>query len=102
MIAKATPTLQVVDNSNTGYGQQFVASVAIAGVNGQAGASLEGVVPTVVYYAGAIALPATAGAVGTYTAIALRRQPGLRPGQCLDRLQHRSVRPGQHQRRRGK
>ncbi len=74
-VNQATPTLTVTDAGGTYTGHAFPATVTIAGVNGVAGASLEGVKPTLVYFAGTTATGTPlAGAPtgrGTYTVMAV-------------------------------
>ncbi len=69
--ARATPTLTVTDAGGTYNDNPFPATDTVAGVGGATGSSLEGVTPTLTYYAGSTATgtplagaPATAG---TYT-----------------------------------
>ncbi len=79
-IGRATPTVKVSDASETYSGTAFVASATVAGVSGSAGANLEGVSPSLSYYAGTYTgvgqltgLSALAGApsgVGAYTVLA--------------------------------
>ena len=79
-ITPATPTVAVVDAGGTYRGTAFVASATVAGVSGPAGATLEGVTPSLTYYAGTYSgvaqltgLTALAGApsgVGAYTVLA--------------------------------
>ena len=51
-ITQATPTLAVADASGAYSGTAFVASATVTGVSGNAGATLEGVSPSLSYYAG--------------------------------------------------
>ncbi len=77
-IAQATPTLTVTDAGGTYNGQPFPATVLVAGVvsgvDDTPSTSLEGVVPTLTYYAGNSASgPALGDAptqAGTYTVVA--------------------------------
>jgi hypothetical protein len=50
-IGKAKPTLKVTDAGGTYNGNAFAATATVAGLNGVAGANLEGVTPTLTYYA---------------------------------------------------
>jgi hypothetical protein len=74
IIARATPTLKVIDSAGTYNGLDFPATVTVAGVNGVSGSSLEGVSPTLTYYAGSKAAgsPLLGPPVrpGTYTVVA--------------------------------
>ena len=49
-ITPATPTVAVVDAGGTYSGTAFVASATVAGVSGNAGATLEGIAPSLSYY----------------------------------------------------
>jgi hypothetical protein len=77
-IAQATPTISVSDAGGTYTGQPFPATAAVAGVvpgvDSALAASLEGVIPTLAYYAGnSAAGTPLAGAptqAGTYTVVA--------------------------------
>jgi hypothetical protein len=73
-ILPATPVLGVCDAAGTFKGSCFSASVTIAGVCGAPAATLEGIKPTVAYYAGVTASGAPLGgaplAAGTYTVVA--------------------------------
>ena len=51
-IAQATPTVAVSDAGGAYSGTAFVASATVTGVSGLAGATLEGVAPSLSYYAG--------------------------------------------------
>ena len=51
-IALAMPTVTVTAAGGTYDGSPFAASATMAGVGGSAGPSLEGVTPTLAYYAG--------------------------------------------------
>jgi sugar lactone lactonase YvrE len=70
-VARARPTVQVTDASGPYNQSPFAATATVAGVDGVAGPSLEGVTPTLTYYAGSTATgTALAGAPtlpGTYT-----------------------------------
>src|SRR5262249_7894569 len=70
-IAKATPTVQVTAAGGTYNGSPFAATATVAGLNGVPGPSLEGVAPTLTYYAGSTAsgTPLAGAPVlpGTYT-----------------------------------
>jgi hypothetical protein len=73
-INPATPTVTVTDAGGTFNGKTFPAKTKVIGVSGSAAASLETVVPTLLYYAGPT--PTGSGstaaptAVGTYTVVA--------------------------------
>jgi hypothetical protein len=71
-IARATPTVQVTAAGGTYNGSPFAATATVAGLNGVPGTSLEGVAPTLTYYAGSTAsgTPLAGAPVlpGTYTA----------------------------------
>ncbi len=73
-LAKATPTLAVTDSGGTFNGNPFPGTATIAGSNGQPGASLEGVSPTLSYFVGPspIGTPLSGPPVnaGTYTVLA--------------------------------
>ena len=60
-IAQATPTINLSDPGGTYEGHGLRATATVAGVSGPAGASLEGVSPSLSYY------------VGTYTSVAQLR-----------------------------
>jgi hypothetical protein len=70
-IGKATPSVQVADAGGTYNGLTFAATTTVAGVSGIAASSLEGVAPTLTYYAGSTANGAPLGGApvlpGTYT-----------------------------------
>ena len=51
-IAPATPTVAIADASGTYTGTPFSATATVAGVNGSAASSLEGVTPSTVYFGG--------------------------------------------------
>ena len=51
-VSQATPTVNVSDPGGTYNGSPFPASATVAGVNGNGGATLEGVSPTIEYYEG--------------------------------------------------
>ena len=67
-------TVQVNAAGGVYNGNSFAAKVTVAGSNGVAGASLEGVSPTLTYYAGSRAsgtgTTAAPTAAGTYTVVA--------------------------------
>ncbi len=73
-IAKAIPKVTVSDAVGTDNGKPFLATVTVAGLNNTAAPSLEGVNPTLTYYAGTSAngspLAGAPTAVGTYTVVA--------------------------------
>ena len=73
-IVKAQPMLVVADTAGTYTGRPFVATATIVDANGAAAASLEGVRPTLKYYAGSkpkgIQLGRAPTAAGTYTVVA--------------------------------
>ena len=79
-VSPATPTVGVDDSGGTYSGTAFVATASVAGVNGPAGSTLEGIAPSLSYYLGTYndpaqleGLPALSGApttVGTYTVLA--------------------------------
>jgi hypothetical protein len=73
-VNQATPTVSVADAGGTYNGQPFPATATAAGVDGQPAASLEGVTPTVTYYAGSgpggTPLAGAPSTAGTYTAVA--------------------------------
>ncbi len=75
-VTQAVPTLSVVDGGGTYKGTSFPAAAGVTGINGSETASLEGVTPTLAYYAGtdpldsATLLPAAPIEAGTYTVIA--------------------------------
>jgi hypothetical protein len=78
IIGQAKPTLSVADSGGTYAGQGFPATASVAGVvNGvdtTPASSLEGVTPSLAYYAGATAggtpMSGVPGAAGTYTVVA--------------------------------
>ena len=73
-IGKALPIVTVADAGGAYTGSPYPATAKVAGVSGAAGASLESVTPTLIYYAGATAgsggSSAAPTAVGTYTVVA--------------------------------
>jgi hypothetical protein len=73
-IDKATPTVSVTDVGGTYNGSPFPATATVTGVSGTAGVSLEGVSPTLVYYAGNTVSGGGSAAApigaGTYTVVA--------------------------------
>ncbi len=74
-ISQATPKVSVIDSSGTYNGSAFDANAVVAGVSGQAAATLEGVAPAPEYYAGSTAtgtpLSGTPVDAGTYTVVAI-------------------------------
>ena len=73
-IGKTTPTVTATDTGGVYNGSSFAATATVAGVDGMPGSSLEGVSPTLLYYAGSdtsgvgsTSAPVTAG---TYTVVA--------------------------------
>ncbi len=104
-ITQATPTLDVIAPSGTYNGSAIRASANVAGASGEAGAALEGVAPTLVYYlgtynsvsqlAGLSALPGAPIQAGSYT------RPGRFPRQYRLRDRDRAGRlPASARRRR--
>ena len=78
-ITPATPAVTVSDPGGTYTGAPIAAMATVTGVNGTAAGSLEGVAPTLTYYAGTGTLGTDLGsaapsAAGTYTVVA--RFPG--------------------------
>ena len=73
-IIKAMPILSVADAGGVYNGSPFAAKVTVTGISGVAGSSLDGVSPTLTYYAGNTAtgapLSAAPSAAGTYTVLA--------------------------------
>jgi trimeric autotransporter adhesin len=73
-INPATPRVRVTDVGGTYNGSAFPASASIIGVSGEAGSSLEGIVPSAVYYLGTTAAgtPLSRAPIdsGTYTVVA--------------------------------
>jgi hypothetical protein len=74
-IRKATPIVLVMDAGGIYNGKPFPATVLLAGMNGQFASSLEGVTPTLTYYAGRGTAGVNLGATppsnaGTYTVVA--------------------------------
>jgi hypothetical protein len=73
-IARAMPTLSVSDNGGTYDGLAINATTTVAGINNQAGSTLEGVASVPVYYAGSTAtgtpISTAPTAAGTYTVVA--------------------------------
>jgi hypothetical protein len=69
-IGVAIPTVSVSDAGGTYNGQAFPATATVAGLDGIPVSSLEGVSPSLVYYAGNIALPGAPSTAGTYTVVA--------------------------------
>ncbi len=69
-----TPTVNVTEAGGTYNGSAFSATATVAGINGSASSTLEGVSPTLLYYTGSSATgtgSATAPtAAGTYTVVA--------------------------------
>ncbi len=72
-ITQATPTLNVLDSGGTYDGSAFPATVTVSDVLGNTGTSLEGVTPTLAYYAGTSSLGTRLSGAptepGTYTAV---------------------------------
>jgi Ca2+-binding RTX toxin-like protein len=72
--SQATPTVKVTDAGGTFDGSAFGATATVAGTNGEYGSSLEGVTPTLSYYAGSTAsgsaLSGAPSSAGTYTVVA--------------------------------
>jgi hypothetical protein len=70
-IGQATPTVSISDAGGTYNQNPFAATATVAGVNGIAGTSLEGVSPTLTYYSGSTAsgtpLVGAPTLPGTYT-----------------------------------
>ena len=52
IVAQATPTVSVSDSSGIYSGTPFVATTAVAGIDGSPGPGLEGISPTLTYYSG--------------------------------------------------
>ena len=73
-IARAAPTVKVVDNGGTYAGQSFGAVATVAGLSGAASATLEGFSASVAFFAGSSASGTALGGApvhaGTYTAVA--------------------------------
>ncbi len=73
-INKASPTVSVADADGTYNGSAFDATATVKGVAGSPAPSLEGIAPTITYYAGATAsgtaLSGAPIAAGTYTVVA--------------------------------
>jgi hypothetical protein len=73
-INKAAPTVYVTDAGGTYNGQAFAATATVTGVGGIAAGSLEGVTPTLTYYAvngnTQTALAGAPSQAGTYTVVA--------------------------------
>jgi hypothetical protein len=74
IVVPATPVVSVTDAGGVYTGNPFPATVLITGVVGAAGGSLEGVAPTLTYYAGSSAtgtpLPGAPTIAGAYTVVA--------------------------------
>jgi hypothetical protein len=72
-VTPATPTVRAIDGGGTYSGLAFAATATVTGVSGSA-ASLEGLAPTLTYYAGTATsgtpLPGAPTQVGTYTVVA--------------------------------
>jgi hypothetical protein len=70
-VAQATPSVQVTDAGGPYNQSPFAATATVAGVDGVAGSSLEGVTPTLTYFAGSTAggtaLTGVPTLPGTYT-----------------------------------
>jgi hypothetical protein len=73
-VSQATPVVDVCDAGGMCNGSAFPATATAAGISGIPTASLEGVSPTLTYYAGGTATgngsPTAPSAVGTYTVVA--------------------------------
>jgi hypothetical protein len=73
-VSKDTPTVKVTDSGGTYNGAAFDATATVTGAGGSAASSLEGVAPTLTYYAGATAAgtPLSSAPIdaGTYTVVA--------------------------------
>ncbi len=73
-VNQATPTVSVSDTGGTSNGKAFPATATVAGANNTFAASLEGVSPTLTYYAGTAAsgtpLSGAPSAAGTYIVVA--------------------------------
>ena len=73
-IGQATPSVSVSVSSGTYTGSPFTATATVTDVNGNTAGSLEGVTPTVTYYAGSdttgTPLSSAPSGVGTYTVVA--------------------------------
>jgi hypothetical protein len=73
-ITKATPKVIIIYSGNTSQGAGYWFTIYVVGVTGQYGANLEGVQPTVTYYAGKSAsgtpLSGPPANPGTYTVLA--------------------------------
>jgi len=69
-IAKATPTVHVIDAGGTYNGSAFPATVTLTGIGGLAAASVEGVTPTVTYCHGSSCSSTAPTMAGTYTVVA--------------------------------
>ncbi len=69
-IAGATPTVAIIDAGGTYTGKPFAAVASVAGVNGIAGSTLEGVGLSLAYFSGATLLSGAPSAAGSYTVTA--------------------------------
>ena len=73
-ITKATPVVQVNDSGGTFNALAFSASQSVAGANGSFASTLEGVAPSLTYFAGSstngTSLTAAPSSVGSYTVVA--------------------------------
>jgi hypothetical protein len=69
VVSPAVPVVGVSDSGGTYNGSAFAATATVAGVSGAPARSLEGVRPTLTYYAGATALPGAPVNAGTYTVV---------------------------------
>jgi len=73
-VRSITPTVAVTDAGGVFTGQPFPATATVAGADGTAHATLEGVAPTLSYYLGTspagTPLPGAPSAAGTYTVVA--------------------------------
>jgi hypothetical protein len=70
VVNPATPTVFVSAAGGTYNGSAFTATATVAGISGAAASALEGVSPTLSYYAGATLLPGAPTGAGTYTVVA--------------------------------
>ncbi len=69
-ISLATPALAVHDKGGTFNGQSYPATATVAGVNGKAAGSLEGVGLTLTYYSGTTRLAGAPSSAGSYVVVA--------------------------------
>ncbi len=70
VVNRASAVISVTAGGGTYNGSAHVATATVTGVSGTAASSLEGVSPTLTYYAGAAALPGAPANAGTYTVVA--------------------------------